>query len=55
MAGLCESGRQSHGKSLTTEAVFAASANRPHIRWQGYENVARLYEDKLAGHLLHRS
>jgi hypothetical protein len=38
---------QSHGKSLTTEAVFAASELHPYIRWQGYENVARLYEDKL--------
>ena len=38
---------QSHCKSLTTDTVFAASKIRPYIQWQGYENVARLYEDNL--------
>jgi hypothetical protein len=38
---------QSHGKSLTTDTVFSASQIRPFIQWQGYENVARLYEDAL--------
>ncbi len=38
---------QSHCKSLTSDTVFAASKIRPYIQWQGYEQVARLYEDNL--------
>ncbi|KRP58365.1 dermonecrotic toxin domain-containing protein [Pseudomonas trivialis] len=38
---------QAQGKSLTSDAVFASTLIRPYIQWEGYENVARLYEDKL--------
>ncbi|MFL1476208.1 dermonecrotic toxin domain-containing protein [Pseudomonas grimontii] len=38
---------QSQGKSLTSDTWFRNSALRPYIQWEGYENVARLYEDKL--------
>ncbi|MCF5653990.1 hypothetical protein GIV46_03050 [Pseudomonas poae] len=38
---------QAQGKSLTSNSVFPSTLIRPYIQWEGYENVARLYEDKL--------
>ena len=38
---------QSQGKSLTSDKVYASSLLRPFIQWDGYENVAIHYEDKL--------
>ncbi|MBP1127476.1 MULTISPECIES: dermonecrotic toxin domain-containing protein [Pseudomonas] len=38
---------QIQGKSLTSDVVYASASIRPYIQWEGYENVARLYEDKL--------
>jgi len=38
---------QVQGKSLTSGTVFSKDQLLPYIRWEGYENVARLYEDKL--------
>lgn len=38
---------QAQSKSLTSDAWFRNAALRPYIQWEGFENVARLYEDKL--------
>lgn len=38
---------QSQGKSTTSDTVYRNKDIRPYIQWEGYENVARLYEDKL--------
>ncbi|MBN2987950.1 dermonecrotic toxin domain-containing protein [Pseudomonas lactucae] len=38
---------QSHSKSLITGEVRKSDVLRPYIRWEGFEDVARLYEDKL--------
>lgn len=34
-------------KSNTTNATFHSERVKPYIQWEGYEKVARLYEDKL--------
>ncbi|MCF4976818.1 hypothetical protein GIW56_00285 [Pseudomonas gessardii] len=38
---------QSQSKSLTSEAIFDSRLIRPYFQWEGYEQVARLYEDNL--------
>lgn len=38
---------QTRSKSLTSNATFSSDLIKPYIRWEGYEQVARLYEDKL--------
>ncbi len=38
---------QSHSRSLSTGEVRKSDVLRPYIRWEGFEDVARLYEDKL--------
>lgn len=38
---------QAQAKSLTSETVFRSALIRPYIQWEGYEQVARLYEEKL--------
>ena len=38
---------QTRAKSLTTNATFSSDLVKPYIQWEGYERVARLYEDKL--------
>lgn len=38
---------QAQGKSLTSGNVHASNRLRPFIQWEGYENVAMQYEDKL--------
>lgn len=38
---------QSRGRSLTSNRVYENIQLRPYIRWEGYESVAQLYEDKL--------
>lgn len=38
---------QAQGQSLTSDMVFKNNLLRPYIQWEGYENVAQLYEDTL--------
>ncbi|MPR04639.1 hypothetical protein F0169_22740 [Pseudomonas sp. MAFF 212408] len=38
---------QTRSKSLTTNETFSSDLVKPYIQWEGYEHVARLYEDKL--------
>ena len=38
---------QAIGKSLTSDIRIPKSKITPYIQWQGYEKVARLYEDKM--------
>lgn len=38
---------QLEAKSLTSDTVFSSRPLRPYFRWEGYEEVANLYEDKL--------
>ncbi len=38
---------QTRSKSLTTNATFSSDGVKPYIQWEGFERVARLYEDKL--------
>jgi hypothetical protein len=38
---------QTRSKSNTTNATFNSNLVKPYIQWEGYERVARLYEDKL--------
>ena len=38
---------QTRSRSNTTNATFSSNLVKPYIQWEGYEEVARLYEDKL--------
>jgi hypothetical protein len=38
---------QTRSRSNTTNATFSSNLVKPYIQWKGYEEVARLYEDKL--------
>lgn len=38
---------QTLSKSLTSNETFSSELIKPYIQWEGYERVARLYEDKL--------
>ncbi|WDU61785.1 hypothetical protein LRS56_23775 [Pseudomonas poae] len=38
---------QNFGKSLTSPTLFSKQLVLPYIQWEGFENVARLYDDKL--------
>lgn len=38
---------QAQATSLTSSTVYTSQPLRPYLEWEGYENVAQLYEDKL--------
>lgn len=38
---------QTLSQSLTSNETFSSDLIKPYIQWEGYERVARLYEDKL--------
>lgn len=38
---------QTRSRSLTSNETFSSDLIKPYIQWEGYERVARLYEDKL--------
>lgn len=38
---------ESKAKAAQSKTVYSSQPIRPYIKWEGYENVARLYEEKL--------
>lgn len=38
---------QSHSTSLSSSTVYKSALIRPYIEWEGFQNIAQLYEDNL--------